>query len=213
MFDRINSFLSCYSYEDGFTLYEGWLLCSDCLSWSAGKRIRVSSPRQMCWVKKVEMAPFHSYTIRVIQHESYLGNYQEFIPHFFQTPSLSFRVLNSGRTLLREFSFVFRIIMWMLQSLWIFFSLALQPPWALAYIFNFIIILQTVGLLGRVISSSRGLYLNTGQHKHRINTYTHQISMPCVRFEPLDPSLRAREDSSCLRQLGYCDRPLRIYRT
>jgi hypothetical protein len=36
---------------------------------------------------------------------------------------------------------------------------------------------QTVGLLGRVISSSQGLYLNTGQHKHGINAYTHQISM------------------------------------
>jgi hypothetical protein len=43
---------------------------------------------------------------------------------------------------------------------------------------------QTAGLLGRVISSSQGLYLNTGQHKHRINTYTHQISMPRVGFEP-----------------------------
>jgi hypothetical protein len=41
-----------------------------------------------------------------------------------------------------------------------------------------------VGLLGRVISSSQGLYLNTGQHKHRINTYTYQTFMPCVGFEP-----------------------------
>jgi hypothetical protein len=47
-----------------------------------------------------------------------------------------------------------------------------------------LIILQTVGLLGRVISSSQGLYLNTGQHKHRINTYTHQTSMSYVGFEP-----------------------------
>jgi hypothetical protein len=45
-----------------------------------------------------------------------------------------------------------------------------------------LIILQTVGPLGRVISSSQGLYLNIGQHKHRINTY--QTSMPYVRFEP-----------------------------
>jgi hypothetical protein len=37
---------------------------------------------------------------------------------------------------------------------------------------------QTVGLLGRVISSSQGLFLNTGQHKHRINAYTHQTTMP-----------------------------------
>jgi hypothetical protein len=46
------------------------------------------------------------------------------------------------------------------------------------------IILQTIGLLERVISPSQGLYLNTGQHKHRINTYTYQTSMPYVGFEP-----------------------------
>jgi hypothetical protein len=34
-----------------------------------------------------------------------------------------------------------------------FFSLALQPPWALTSSFSFVIILQKVGLLGRVISS------------------------------------------------------------
>jgi shikimate 5-dehydrogenase len=45
------------------------------------------------------------------------------------------------------------------------------------------IILQTVGLLGRVISTSQGLYLNTGQHKHRINTCTNQTFMLCVGFE------------------------------
>jgi hypothetical protein len=41
-------------------------------------------------------------------------------------------------------------------------------------------VLQTVGLLGRGISPSQGLYPNTGQHKHRINarTHTHQTSMP-----------------------------------
>jgi hypothetical protein len=32
---------------------------------------------------------------------------------------------------------------------------------------------QSVGLLGRVISSSQGLYLNTGKHKHRLNAQTH----------------------------------------
>jgi hypothetical protein len=50
------------------------------------------------------------------------------------------------------------------------------------------IILQTVGLLGRVISSSQGRCLNAGQHKHRINTYTNQTSMPCVGFEPTIPA-------------------------
>jgi hypothetical protein len=67
----------------------------------------------------------------------------------------------------------------------IFVSLALQPPWALASAFQFHDHFTYVGLLGRVIGSSQGLYLNTGQHKHRINAYTHQTSMPCVGFEPM----------------------------
>jgi hypothetical protein len=45
-----------------------------------------------------------------------------------------------------------------------------------------------VGHFGRVISLSQGLYLNTGQHKHRINTYTYQTSMPCVGTH--DPGFR-----------------------
>jgi hypothetical protein len=72
-------------------------------------------------------------------------------------------------------------------------------PWPL--IFSFIIILQTVGLLGRVISSSLGLYLlNTGQHKHIPN-----IHALCV-IRTHDPGFRASEDSTCLRPLGYRDR-------
>jgi hypothetical protein len=61
----------------------------------------------------------------------------------------------------------------------IFFHWLYSPlgPWHL--LFSFMIILQTVGLLGRVISSSQGLYLNTGQH---------QTSMPCVGFERTIPA-------------------------
>jgi hypothetical protein len=46
---------------------------------------------------------------------------------------------------------------------------------------------HTIGLLGRVISSSQGLYLNTGQHKRR-KTHTHQTTMPWVGFEPAIPA-------------------------
>jgi hypothetical protein len=46
----------------------------------------------------------------------------------------------------------------------------------------------TVGLLGRGISPSQGLYLYTEQNKHRINAYTHQISMLWVGFEPTIPA-------------------------
>jgi hypothetical protein len=75
------------------------------------------------------------------------------------------------------------------RSLYYFFTgytAPLRPP--RLWFFSFLIILQTVGLLGRVISSSQGLYLNTGQHKHRLNTYTYQTSMPCVGFEHTIPA-------------------------
>jgi hypothetical protein len=73
--------------------------------------------------------------------------------------------------------------------------------------------LQTLALLGRGISSSQGLYLNTGQYKQ--NKHTYQTSRPCVWFEPTvfprsDACFRAREDSKCFRPLGYSDRPFRI---
>jgi hypothetical protein len=61
-----------------------------------------------------------------------------------------------------------------IHVLYFFFHWLYSPlgPWTLISFFSFMIVLRTVGLLGRVISSSQGLYLNTGQHKHRINTYT-----------------------------------------
>jgi hypothetical protein len=64
---------------------------------------------------------------------------------------------------------------------------------------------QTAGLLGRGISPSQGRYLNTGQHKHRINTYTLNIHA-LIGIRTQDPSVRASEDSSWLRPRGNCDR-------
>jgi hypothetical protein len=73
-------------------------------------------------------------------------------------------------------------------------------PWPL--IFRFMIILQTVGLLGRMISSSQCLYLNTGQHKCRINAHTPNIHALCgIRTH--NPSVR-----ESLRPRGYRDRHL-----
>jgi hypothetical protein len=62
---------------------------------------------------------------------------------------------------------------------------------------------QAVGPLGRVISPSQGRYLHTGQHKHRINAHTDIHALSGIR--DYDPSVRASEDSSCLRPRGYCD--------
>jgi hypothetical protein len=56
------------------------------------------------------------------------------------------------------------------------------------FFFFILFILQMVTLLGRVISSLQGLYLNAGQRTHRINTYTYQTSMPCVEFETTIPA-------------------------
>jgi hypothetical protein len=56
------------------------------------------------------------------------------------------------------------------------------------FLFLILIVLQTVGLLQRVISSSQGLYLNTGQHRHRVNTHTYQTSMSYMGFEPTIPA-------------------------
>jgi hypothetical protein len=48
------------------------------------------------------------------------------------------------------------------------------------------------------ISQSQGHYL----YKHRINTNIHALS----GIRTHDPSVRASEDSSCLRPHGHCDR-------
>jgi hypothetical protein len=94
---------------------------------------------------------------------------------------------------------------WWLHLLTTFFSMAFPDhsgPRALIQFRNHYS--HTVGLLGRVISPSQGRNLNTGQYRHRINAYTHQTPMSWVGFELNDPSVRASEDSSCLKRRGYC---------
>jgi hypothetical protein len=51
---------------------------------------------------------------------------------------------------------------------------------------------QSVGILERVIGTSQGLYLNTGQHKHRINAHTH-TKHPCPKSDSNPRSQRPRE--------------------
>jgi hypothetical protein len=83
--------------------------------------------------------------------------------------------------------------------------MALQPfvgLWPLLQFRNFFI--HSVGLLGRVISSSQGRYLHTGQHKQRINAHTNIHALSGIRIQ--DPSFRAGKDRSCLRLRGHCGR-------
>jgi hypothetical protein len=63
---------------------------------------------------------------------------------------------------------------------------------------------QSVGLLGRVISSSQGLYLYTNTEKRTHNTYINIHVLSGIRTHGL--GVHASEDSSCLRPLGYRDR-------
>jgi hypothetical protein len=61
-----------------------------------------------------------------------------------------------------------------------------------------------VGLVGRVISPSHVRCLHTEQHKHRINAHTDMHALSGISTH--DPSVRASEDSSCLRSRGHRDR-------
>jgi hypothetical protein len=68
---------------------------------------------------------------------------------------------------------------WIFSNL-IFLDWLYSPcgPWPL---FSFLIHSQLFGLLRWVISSSQGLYLNTGQHKHRkTHVYT---KLPCRKWD------------------------------
>jgi hypothetical protein len=56
---------------------------------------------------------------------------------------------------------------------------------------------QTLGLPGRMISPSQGLYLHIEQHKHGINGHKTDIHVLCgIRTQ--DPSVRENEDSYAL---------------
>jgi hypothetical protein len=84
-------------------------------------------------------------------------------------------------------------------------------PWPL--LLSFMIILQTVRLLGRVISSSQGLYLPLPKHRTTQTQNKHMHITNIHAFYGIrthDPSFQASEYSSFLRPLGYCDRHHRI---
>jgi hypothetical protein len=84
--------------------------------------------------------------------------------------------------------------------------LALQPLcWVLVAFSISWFYTQSAELLGRGISLSQGLYLHTGQRKHRINAQNADINaLNAIRTH--DPSVQESEDSSCFRPRGHCDR-------
>jgi hypothetical protein len=68
-------------------------------------------------------------------------------------------------------------------------------------------VLKMVGLLGRMMSTSQGGYLNTGQHKHIHVSNIHALSG--IRTHA--PRVGVNKNSSCLTPRGYCDRRLKKY--
>jgi hypothetical protein len=75
------------------------------------------------------------------------------------------------------------------------------PPWNSPFHFGFLELRQSVGFLGRVISSLQGLYLYTNTEKR---THKHQTSMAWVGFEPTIP---ASEQAKTVHAL---DRPATV---
>jgi hypothetical protein len=69
---------------------------------------------------------------------------------------------------------------------------------------------QSVRLLGRVISSSQGLYLYTNTEKRAHNTNTKHL---CSGILTHGSGVGASEVNSCLTPLGYRDRQIYLYLT
>jgi hypothetical protein len=70
-------------------------------------------------------------------------------------------------------------------------------PWPIFQVLN------PIELLGRGISTLKSRYLHTQRHKHRVNPHTDIHDLSGIRNH--DPSVRAGEDSWCLRPSGHCD--------
>jgi hypothetical protein len=64
-----------------------------------------------------------------------------------------------------------------------------------------------VGLLGRGISPTQGLYLHRTTQHRKTQTHIHAPS----RIQTCDLNVRAAEDSTCLRPLGHWDRHVTLH--
>jgi hypothetical protein len=75
------------------------------------------------------------------------------------------------------------------------------PTWNFPFHFGFLDLRQSVGLIGRVISSSQGLYLYTNiekKHTH-VHTHTHtNTKHPCPEWDSNPRSLLPSERRQCM---------------
>jgi hypothetical protein len=87
----------------------------------------------------------------------------------------------------------------LLPPLW-----SVRHPWNALFHFSSLILRQLVGILVRGISPSQGRYLHihNNTNKEKTQTNTHALS----RIRTHHPSVRAIENSWCLRPRGQCDR-------
>jgi hypothetical protein len=82
------------------------------------------------------------------------------------------------------------------------------PPWNCPFHFGFFLNhIQSVGRLGRVISSSQGLYLFTNTEKH---TYTN-TKHSCPEWDSKPRSRLPSERRECTLPLGYRDRHYSVW--
>jgi hypothetical protein len=94
-----------------------------------------------------------------------------------------------------------------IQFLWLYSPIqALPASMKLSVPLQLLDLGKSVGLLGREISSSQGLYLYSNRKKrtHKPTLNIHALSG--IGTDGL--GVRASEDSSCLRPLGYRDRQI-----
>jgi hypothetical protein len=112
---------------------------------------------------------------------------QELSPNHIDFVNM-YRYITSCTTSVKMYYLLLQRFLYTNSEYIFFFHWLYSPLGPRPLFFSFMIILQMVGLLGRVISSSQDLYINTGQQRHRINTYTHHTSMPYVGFEPTIPA-------------------------
>jgi hypothetical protein len=92
----------------------------------------------------------------------------------------------------------------------LFFSMALQHPWALASAFQFHDHYED----GRTPWTSDQPFARPLPKHRTTQTQNKHIHRPNIHalcgIRTHDPTFRTSEDSSCLRPLGYCDRPLKL---
>jgi hypothetical protein len=84
------------------------------------------------------------------------------------------------------------------------------PPWNSPFLFGLLDLRHSVGLLGRVIRPSQGLFLYTHTQKNaraHTNTHTQTPNMHVLSgIQTHDHGFRANEDSACHRVHSHCDR-------